>query len=168
MVMWPQVSIDFKKDATMCFACGKDNPIGLKLNFEWDGNTAKAEFTPSRLHQGWSEVVHGGILCCLLDEAMTYAPYFEGIHCVTAKMEVRIRQPVPIDKPIVIASIITKKTRRLVETKATILSKDGNLMADGTAIMFVLDTRQENMTRKRKPASDVPSNRRRVEKRPRR
>jgi acyl-coenzyme A thioesterase PaaI-like protein len=157
MDMWPQVSIDFEKDVTMCFACGKDNPIGLKLNFEWDGNTAKAEFTPSQLHQGWSEVVHGGIVCCLLDEAMTYAPYFEGINCITAKMEVRIRQPIPIGKPVIIASIITKKTRRLVETRATISSQDGTLMAEGTAIMFVIGTKTGNVTsREGKPGSDAP------------
>ena len=143
---WPQVSIDTEKDITMCFACGKDNPIGLKLSFEWDGKTAKTEFTPTRLHQGWSGVVHGGIISCLLDEAMTYVPYFKGVHCITAKMEMRIRRPVPVGEPLTVSSTMTRKTRRLVETKAVILSKDGTLMADGKATMFVVHTIPSDVT----------------------
>ena len=155
---WPEVSIDTEKDITMCFACGKDNPIGLKLSFEWDGNTARAEFTPTRFHQGWSGVVHGGIISSLLDEGMTYVPYFEGIHCITAKMEIRIRRPVPVGKPLVISSVMTRKTRRLVEARATILSKDGTLMAEGTAVMFVVHTRPVGIASKEEaPSSDVRS-----------
>jgi len=126
----------------MCFACGRDNPIGLKLNFEWDNNTARAEFTPSQFHQGWSGIVHGGIIGCLLDEAMTYAPYFEGLDCITAKMELRLRHPALIGESLIITSSITKKTRKLVETKATISLKDGTLVAEGTATMFVLHSKE--------------------------
>jgi len=142
MSIWPQVSIDTEKSLTMCFACGHDNPIGLKLNFEWDNKLARAEFTPSQLHQGWSGIVHGGIIGCLLDEAMTYAPYFEGLDCITAKMELRQRRPALIGESLVITSSITKKTRKLVETKATISLKDGTLVAEGAATVFVLHARE--------------------------
>ena len=138
MSIWPQVSIDTEKSLTMCFACGQDNPIGLKLNFEWDNGTVRAEFTPGQFHQGWSGVVHGGIIGCLLDEAMTYAPYFEGLDCITAKMEMRLRRPALVGEHLVITSSITRKTRKLVETKAAISLKDGTLVAEGTATMFIL------------------------------
>ena len=54
------------KSLNQCFACGQDNPIGLKLKFSWDGKTARAEFTPTELHQGWQGVLHGGIIYTLL------------------------------------------------------------------------------------------------------
>ena len=57
----------------MCFVCGKDNPIGLKLRFDWDGKTARAEFTPTELYQGWQGVVHGGIIAVMLDEVAAWA-----------------------------------------------------------------------------------------------
>jgi len=142
MSIWPQVSIDTEKSLTMCFACGQDNPIGLKLHFEWDNKTAKAEFTPGHFHQGWSGVVHGGIIGCLLDEAMTYAPYFEGLDCITAKMEIRLRRPALVGEHLVITSSITKKTRKLVETKAAISLKDGTLVAEGMATMFILHLKE--------------------------
>ena len=139
MITRPQISIDAYEDITMCFGCGQNNPIGLKLNFTWDGKTARAEFTPNKLHQGWSGIVHGGIIQCLLDEAMSYAPYFQGIHTITAKMQVRMKRLALVNEPLVIISSITKKTRRLVETKGAVSLTDGTPVAEGTATMFIFN-----------------------------
>lgn len=142
MVSWPQVSIDPDKDFDMCFACGQKNPIGLKLSFQWDGKEARAEFTPTEYYQGWSGIVHGGITICILDEAMTYATFFEGLNCLTAKMQTRLRRPAQVNEPLVITGSVTRKNRKLVETRATISLKDGSLIAEGTATMFVFNTRK--------------------------
>ena len=139
---WPQVSIDVERHFGMCFACGQGNPIGLKLKFVWDGKVARADFTPNKFHQGWAEVVHGGIVGCLLDEAMSYATLFEGVNTLTAKMQTRFRRPVPIDEPLTITASLTKKTRKLTETKAEIRLKDGTPVADSTATMFILSLRE--------------------------
>ena len=139
MVNWPKISIDTAKGYSMCFGCGQDNPIGLKLNFTWDGKTARAEFTPTKFYQGWSGLVHGGIITCILDEAMGYAALFGGMNCVTAKMQVKLRRPASIDKPLIITSSIIRNTRRLVETKANISLKDGTPVAEGTATQFVIN-----------------------------
>jgi acyl-coenzyme A thioesterase PaaI-like protein len=150
MANWPQISIDLEKDLGMCFACGKDNPIGLKLQFDWDGKTARAEFTPSELHQGWSGIVHGGIITCLLDEAMSYATLFEKIDTVTAKLQVRMKRPILIGEPLSITGNITKRTRKLVETKATISLKDGTPVADATATQFVFNTKHGKVSNDQK------------------
>ena len=141
MANWPQISIEMVKATNMCFACGKDNPIGLKLRFDWDGKTARADFTPSELHQGWSGIVHGGIITCLLDEAMSYASLFEKLNTVTARLQIRIKRPIQIGEPLSVTGNITKKTRRLVETKATLSLKDGTPVAEATATQFVLDAK---------------------------
>lgn len=156
MANWPQLSIDTSKELVMCFACGKNNPIGLKLNFKWDGKVASAEFTPNKFHQGWSGVVHGGIIDCLLDEAMSYAPYFKGMNCVTAKMQIRLGRLALIDEPLIITGSITKKTRKLVETKAVISLKDGTPIAESTATMFILESKPRDITHKGgRPKSNV-------------
>ena len=143
MANWPKVSIDTEKEFNMCFACGQKNPIGLKLNFDWDGKAARAEFTPDKLHQGWSGLVHGGIISCLLDEAMSYVTLFEGVNSLTAKMQTRFRRPVQIDEPLIITASLTKKTRKLVEAKAEISLKDSTPVADSTATLFILNQREE-------------------------
>ena len=143
MANWPQLSIDIEKEFDMCFACGQKNPIGLKLNFTWDGKEVKAEFTPGKLHQGWSGVVHGGIIGCILDEAMSYAALFAGVNSLTARMQTRFRRPLQIGEPLTISASITKKTRKLVEAKAEMWLKDGTPVADSTATMFILSPRKE-------------------------
>jgi len=141
MKTWPQISVDTEKGYRLCFGCGQDNPIGLKLSFQWDGKTARAEFTPTKFYQGWSGLVHGGIMICILDEAMAYAALFEGMNCVTANMQVKLRRLAPIDEPLVITASTIKKTRKLVEAKAAISLKDGTLIAEGTATQFVINTK---------------------------
>ncbi len=141
MANWPQV-LDMEKELEMCFACGQKNPIGLKLKFGWDGKVARAEFTPNKFHQGWAGVVHGGIIACLLDEAMSYAALFSGANSLTAKMQTRFRRPIQLDEPLTITASLTKKTRKLVEAKAEMALKDGTVVADGTATMFVLGQRK--------------------------
>ncbi len=136
MVNWKR-GFDIKR-SELCFGCGKKNPIGLKLDFKWDGRVAQAEFTPTELHQGWSGIMHGGIISSLLDEAMAYAAIFEGVHCLTAKMETRIKRPVPIDEPLLISSWVSKKRRKVIEAQASLNLKDGTLLAQATSSQFVV------------------------------
>ena len=126
------------KDFLHCFGCGQDNDIGLKLDFCWDGEIARAEFTPGESHQGWNHYVHGGLLCTLLDEAMSYAAYFQGVKGVTSKIEVRFRYPAPIGEPLHIAGNITKRTRKLINTRATITLADDTAIAESTGLIYML------------------------------
>ncbi len=150
MTIWPQVSVD-DSDYSRCFACGQDNPIGLKLRFQWDGKRARAEFTAADVYQGWPGVVHGGIIFCLLDEAMAYAGLFQGVTCVTARMQVRLSHRAATNEPLIITSSVTKKTRKLVETEASVVLKDGTLVAEGTATQFVVNSQAKEV----KPKSDA-------------
>ena len=142
MTTWPQISVD-DSDYSLCFGCGQSNPIGLKLDFQRDGKTARAEFTPTEFYQGWPGVVHGGIIICMLDEAMGWIVLFEGMNCVTAEIQVKLRRPALINEPLIITSHITKKTRKLLKTKATISLKDGTLIAEGKATQFVVNSQNK-------------------------
>lgn len=143
MINWPQVSVDTEKEYDMCFVCGPKNPIGLKLKFTHDDKEVKAEFTPGKLHQGWSGVVHGGIISAVLDEAMSYAALFVGVNTITARIQARFKHPVRIGEHLVITAHVTKKTRRLVEAKGELKLKDGTPLAESTATMFILSPRKE-------------------------
>ena len=137
MTDWPQLPTDTFKESEMCFACGPQNPIGLKLKFNWDGKEVKAEFTPGELYQGWSGLVHGGIISCLLDEAMSYAALYSGVNSLTARMQVRFKRPLPIDEPLTVTGSVTRKTRRLVETRGEVRLADNTLVAESTATMYI-------------------------------
>jgi len=76
MSLWKGPSFRSYSHFPLCIVCGKENPIGFKLDFRQEGETVKAEFTPGEFHQGWPEIVHGGVLGLLLDEATVYVPRF--------------------------------------------------------------------------------------------
>lgn len=137
MTNWPRPPTYPTKECDYCFACGPKNPIGLKLKFDWDGQEVKTKFTPGEYHQGWAGLVHGGIITCLLDEAMSYAALYSGINSLTARMQTRFKRPLPIDEPLTVTGAVTKKTRRLVEAKAELKLADGTLVAESAATMFI-------------------------------
>ncbi len=152
MVTWPQIPIDIERGYNLCFACGRDNPIGLKLDFKRDGKMVRAEFTPTEFYQGWSGIVHGGIITCLLDEAMVYAARFAGMNCITASMQVRLRRPALIGEPLIITSSVIENKRRLVETEANISLGDGTPVAEATATQFVIEPEPRKMNSRGKGA----------------
>ena len=122
-----------------CFACGRKNPIGLKLSFRFEEGKAKAEFTPGPYHESWNGVFHGGLLAVCLDEAFGYVLYFQGIKGMTAKMEMRIRKTVRTGQKILLTGEVKRKTRKLVETYAKAEFEDGTMAAEATATMYLTD-----------------------------
>jgi len=135
-----RVRISTDLSESMCFGCGQNNPIGLKLSFQWDGKTARTEFIPTEFHQAWPGIVHGGIITSMLDEAMAYACRFEGMNCVTGKMQIKFRRPAAIDGPLVIAGKVTRRGKKWVWTKGRISLPGGTLVAESTAAQFVIGT----------------------------
>jgi len=155
MVALPKVTLSTEMDDGLCFGCGQNNPIGLKLKFSRDGNIIRSEFTPSQHHQGWPGVVHGGIIISVLDEAMSYATYLEGINCLTATMEAKFKRLAKVEEPLVVTSSITKHTRKLIKTKAKVSLRDGTLVAESTATQFIVETKPGDASDKKEPQSDA-------------
>jgi len=132
----PKLGVEYT--AKLCFACSQENPIGLKLKPVHDGEKVTAEFTAGEFHQGWNDVVHGGILYTLLDEVTAYAMLCYGIEFgVTAKSEIRFKQVAPINEPMQASGWVTKQTSRLVETKGVLTLKDNTVIVDGDFLFYV-------------------------------
>ncbi|MGB2798629.1 MAG: PaaI family thioesterase [Dehalococcoidia bacterium] len=139
MSLWKGPSFRSHSHFPLCIVCGKENPIGFKLDFRQEGEMVKAEFTPGEFHQGWPDIIHGGVLGLLLDEATVYVPRFFGLNCVTAKTEIRLRQPVRVGQKLFISAKMTRQTRKLVEAVGYITLEDGTPVAEGKAIMYIVE-----------------------------
>ncbi len=118
-----------------CFVCGMNNPFGLQVHPEINdaGASVRIECTPPEHLQGWANILHGGILSTLLDEAITYVGIgtFEQ-HAVTAQLEVRFRNPAPTGVKLSVLAERIKVSKRLVEAKAEVTLTDGTIIATGT------------------------------------
>jgi acyl-coenzyme A thioesterase PaaI-like protein len=139
MAIIPKVSLNTDLNEGFCFGCGQNNPMGLKLRFNKDGETISTEFTPDKMHQGWPGLLHGGILGTLLDEAMSNVAYGTGNTCLTAQIEIRLRQPVKVEMPLVVTAWITRHRKKVIETGGKVCLKDGTIIAESTAKQFIAE-----------------------------
>ena len=114
-----------------CFACGPDNPIGMRLHFDAsaDGEGVVARITLASNYQGWRGIAHGGIVMALLDEAMAHAAGFAGHRGVTAAVSVRFRKPVPLERPIQVRGRVTWQRRNVLGVDASVLDDHGDVLA---------------------------------------
>lgn len=117
-------------DDGYCFVCGPRNPIGLKLRFHFNGKTIKTEFIPRKEHQGYLNIVHGGIITTLLDEAMVKLALAMNTPAITAHMEIRLRKPLNVGEKIIVEAEMLKDTRKMLEAYAKAVTDADVVIAD--------------------------------------
>lgn len=59
-----------------CFGCGPSNNIGLQMKFHTDGKVAYSWISVPKNMGGWQNIAHGGIVCTILDEIMSWAALY--------------------------------------------------------------------------------------------
>ncbi|MEM8815668.1 MAG: PaaI family thioesterase [Pseudomonadota bacterium] len=125
---------ELPETATTCFACGQDNPIGLKIRFALDGDACVGEFTPGEHHVGWEDTVHGGILYSALDDVTANYLYLNGRKAHTARCEIRYRQPARVGESLTLKGWVERERGRLVELRGEARrGSDDALVADCVA-----------------------------------
>src|SRR3970282_925085 len=122
------------RDASRCFVCGRDNPIGLKLRFAREGEGVRAEFTPSDLHVGYEGLVHGGILAALIDDALANIWFTKGLEAVTARIEVRFRKEVRPGERLIVTAVPTGSKSGMATARAEGARADGEGVAGGAGV----------------------------------
>jgi uncharacterized protein (TIGR00369 family) len=115
-----------------CFACGGENPIGMRLHIELGEGTATTSWTPGHDFAGWSDKLHGGITATLLDEVMAWACSSFDAWAVTAEMSVRYRSPVAPGEALRASGRVTRRRRRIYEVAGEVRTADGRLIAEGS------------------------------------
>jgi acyl-coenzyme A thioesterase PaaI-like protein len=129
----------------MCFGCGQRNPEGLHIDFAADGLKVTGRFLPRQTHQGFPDVMHGGIGAAAMDEAMGWAMYAAGAWAMTARMEVRYRKPLPLETELIVTAEVVKDRGRLLEAVAAISSTSGEVYAEakGTFMRMPKDVSED-------------------------
>ncbi len=124
-------------DYRYCFVCGKDSDIGLKLDFEPTETGARTSYTPGEEFQGFQGVVHGGIVCALLDEVMWKAINGQtGAVTMTAKMDVKFKKPVPVGTRLLVEGSVTGRKRNVYEAESTVCDAEGKILAQATGLFI--------------------------------
>jgi acyl-coenzyme A thioesterase PaaI-like protein len=122
--------------ATMCFACGRDNPVGLKIIFRLQDERCVGEFTPSANHVGYENTVHGGIIYAALDDVMANVLYLQNIKAHTARCEIRYRKSLQIGQALALVGWIARRRGRLVMLRGE--ARHGDVLIADCEASFML------------------------------
>lgn len=116
-----------------CFACGRENPDGLDLRFVPNGETSvSCECVVPEAYQGYPGIVQGGIVSTLLDSAMTNCLFGLGIEALTARLNVRFKDPVRVGMPLTVSARLLRSEKRVHTLEASI-KQGGAIKASATA-----------------------------------
>ena len=133
--------VDIKKpEGHHCFACGTANPIGLNLKFYSLGDVVCSDIILEKVHEGWQDLAHGGIISTLLDEVMSWAIMrSKKTFIVTRKMDIKYVRNVLIGTPLtVIGRFLGDGKPPLVKAKAEIRDDEGRLLVRSNGEFVVL------------------------------
>src|SRR5215469_5069505 len=124
-----------------CFACGKDNPGGMHLNFSADPSGKKyvCHFRLSKRYTGPPGHCHGGIIATILDDAMSKLNKLRDLPAATARMTVQYLRPVPLHKNLRVQSHEVGKRGRRLNRIAEITDSLGTVLARSRGVFVILD-----------------------------
>jgi acyl-coenzyme A thioesterase PaaI-like protein len=83
-------------------------------------------------------MVHGGILASLMDEVMAHSLWQRGIPAVTAKMQLRYRDPVPVGERLIIYGRLLQERGTTAQTEGGLTATDGTRLVEATGTFFKL------------------------------
>ena len=124
-----------------CFACGKDNPEGMRLKFFFDEGHHRAwcKVKLPKKYQGPPGHAHGGIIATLLDEAMGKVNKLRSVVALTSSMAIEYVKPVPLGK-----TLLVEGTEREIEGRrhfnaAEIRDEAGQVLARSQGVFIAVD-----------------------------
>ena len=126
-----------------CFACGAENPIGLRLDFLPAGEGAvEARWQPRGDFEGFQGIIHGGIVSTVLDEAMSKAVASLPCRALTCELRVRLRNRVATGAALRVRGWVTQKRKRRILAEAVLTTDSGEECARGWGTFLERPTAQ--------------------------
>lgn len=122
--------------ARICFGCGADNPLGLRIKSRMEGGQCVCDFTPDPHHNAFPGVLNGGIIAGVLDchgiwtavadyELQQGRNPADGVTAmfVTGKLSVEYLKPAPMDRTLRVVGTVVSRGRRSVDIALEMLAE---------------------------------------------
>jgi acyl-coenzyme A thioesterase PaaI-like protein len=120
-----------------CFICGRENPVGLKLDFYTVApGKVRADLLIPAKFEGYPGIVHGGIVAAILDECGGRAQMTSpGRFMVTAQLNVRYRLKVPSATALVVIGEAGDRRGRVSYARSEIQDMAGVVLAEAELVL---------------------------------
>jgi acyl-coenzyme A thioesterase PaaI-like protein len=102
------------------------------MRFERVDGIVRSSVAAGDWHTGWEGVTHGGIIASILDEAMAYTLFFEGVQGLTGRMELRYRATAYPGDLLTVEASIARDSRRIADVNGAIRC-EGRVIAESSA-----------------------------------
>jgi acyl-coenzyme A thioesterase PaaI-like protein len=97
-----------------CFACGSNNGAGLGLKFcQKDDDSVVGYFSADSRFEGYSGIIHGGIIATLLDSAMSHCLFKKDIMALTGRLSIRYSFPIRVGTIVKLEARIRKRMHKV-------------------------------------------------------
>lgn len=106
--------------------------------FRREGERVVADYTPSENQQGFPGVLHGGIIATLLDETMGRTGALRQEWLMTGKLDIRYKQPAPIDQPMRVWAEIARERAGAIDAVGAVELLDGTVVAEARGLFLRL------------------------------
>jgi acyl-coenzyme A thioesterase PaaI-like protein len=113
------------RDHAHCLMCGACNPRSLKLSFRVEGDAICTTFQAEPMLQGYTGILHGGVVAALLDATMTHCLFHHGVRGLTGDLHIRFVHPIPCDTKVEVRAWILSVAGPLYRLKAELLGEQG-------------------------------------------
>ncbi len=127
------------KDDSYCIACGRKNPIGMKLEFILKGETLEtSRYAFPKEFQGYKGVVHGGMISLFLDEAMVNLPLrLLKTPVVSGSIRVKLKKPLKVGEEVIARAWMAKKKKKIFIVEGRLIKEEsGEIIAESEAVCF--------------------------------
>lgn len=122
---------------------------GFGLRFTADANDVLAAvMTFDERHMGPPQIVHGGALAAVIDEAMTATVFHHREPAFTAQLTINYRQPVRVGQPVAVRAWVTRREGRKRWLRADIRDEAGALCAEAEGLFILMDPTLAQITAK--------------------
>jgi uncharacterized protein (TIGR00369 family) len=130
-----------KMQKNYCFACGQNNPDGMRLRFTLDEarQTFVCKFRLSKRYTGPPGHCHGGIIATILDDAMGKVNKLRHVIALTKEMRVEYLKPVPLHKPLHVEGSEVSVQGRIHINTAKILNDKNEVLARSQGTFIAID-----------------------------
>lgn len=123
-----------------CFACSRNNPHGLQLQFVPTENGCLTRCEVPDHFCGFDGIAHGGMTSLLLDEVAIWAIATQlGQLGLTVEFTARFHKPAPTGAELIVEGALDDHDAQKAFVRSTVHSPDGDLLAEAQST-WVLTT----------------------------
>ena len=111
-----------------CFACSSNDGMGMGLKFyKHEDGAVFGNFFADPKYEGYSGIIHGGVVATLLDSAMTHCLLMKDIPALTGRLSVKYSIPIR-------TGTVVKLEARIVDQLHEMFILEGRASVDGKRV----------------------------------